>query len=56
MKKLWKDELKQDRILLYVRDAAPCMLKAAKGIKILYPRIVHLPCLVHGLHRVAEEI
>jgi hypothetical protein len=32
------------------------MLKAAKGLKMLYPRMVHLTCLVHGLHRVAEEI
>jgi hypothetical protein len=32
------------------------MLKAAKGLKMLHPRMVHLTCLVHGLHRVAEEI
>jgi hypothetical protein len=32
------------------------MLKAAKGLKMLYPRMVHLTCLAHGLHRVAEEI
>jgi hypothetical protein len=56
MKMLWKDEVKRDRILLFVTDAAPYMLKAAKGLKMLYPRMVHLTCLVHGLHRVAEEI
>jgi hypothetical protein len=56
MKMLWKDEVKRDRILLFVTDAATYMLKAAKGLKMLYPRIIHLTCLVHGLHRVAEEI
>jgi hypothetical protein len=35
MKTLWKDEVKRDRILLFVTDAAPCMLKAAKGLKML---------------------
>jgi hypothetical protein len=32
------------------------MLKAAKGLKMLYLRMVHLTCLAHGLHGVAEEI
>ena len=35
MKMLWKDEVKRDRILLFVTDAAPYMLKAAKGLKML---------------------
>jgi hypothetical protein len=32
------------------------MVKAAKGLKMLYPKMVHLTCLAHALHRVAEEI
>jgi hypothetical protein len=56
MKMLWKDEVKRDRILLFVTDAAPYMLKAGKGLKMLYPRIIHVTCPAHGLHRVAEEI
>ena len=32
------------------------MLKAAKGLKMLYPRMVHLTRLAHGLHRVEEDI
>jgi hypothetical protein len=56
MKMLWKDEVKRDRILLFVTDAAPYMLKAAKGLKMLYTRMVHLSCVADGLHRVAEEI
>jgi hypothetical protein len=56
MKMLWEDEVKQDKILLFVTEAAPYMLKAAKGLKILYPRMVHLTCLSHSLHRAADEI
>jgi hypothetical protein len=56
MKMLWKNKVKRDRILLFITDAAPYMLKAATGIKMLYSSMVHLICLAHGLHRVAEEI
>jgi hypothetical protein len=42
--------------MLFVIDAAPYILKAAKGLKMLYPRMVHLICLASGLHRVEEEI
>jgi hypothetical protein len=53
MKLLWKGDVKRDNVLLSVTDAAPY---AAKGLKILYPKMVHLTCLAHALHRVAEEI
>jgi hypothetical protein len=56
MKMLWKDEVKRDRILLSVTNAALYMLKATRVLKMLYPRMVRLTCLAHGLHRVAEEI
>jgi hypothetical protein len=32
------------------------MLKATNSLIMLYPRMVHLTCHVHGLHRVAKEI
>jgi hypothetical protein len=31
-------------------------MKVAKGLQVLYPRMVHLTCLAHPLHRVAGEI
>jgi hypothetical protein len=33
MEILWKDEVKRDRILLFVTDAAPYTLKAGKALK-----------------------
>ncbi|KDR23904.1 hypothetical protein L798_10250 [Zootermopsis nevadensis] len=47
---LWKGDVKRDDILPFV------IVKAAKGLKMLYPKMVHLTCHAHALHRVAEEI
>lgn len=46
----------KDMILLFVTDAAPYMVKAAKAIKTFYPKITHVTCFAHGLHRVCEAI
>lgn len=32
------------------------MKKAGDTIKVLYPKIIHVTCLAHGLHRIAEEV
>jgi hypothetical protein len=42
-------------VLLFVSDAAPYMIKAAKALQLLYPKMVHITCLAHALHRVVEE-
>lgn len=43
-------------MLLFVTDAAPYMKKATKGLKVLFPKMIHISCLAHGMHRVAETI
>ena len=43
-------------VLLVVTDAAPYMVKAMNGVQSLYPKMIHVTCLAHGLHRVAECI
>jgi len=53
---LWPQGIKHDNILLFLSDAAPYMMKAGRGLKILYSKMEHVSCLAHGLHRVAEEI
>ncbi|KAJ4446534.1 hypothetical protein ANN_13230 [Periplaneta americana] len=55
MSLLWPSGIKRENVL-FVADAAPYMVKAAKKIETLYPKLIHLTCLAHGLHRVAEEI
>lgn len=46
----------KNKIPLFLTDAAPYMVKSANVLKIFYPKLIHVTCLVHGLHRVAEEI
>lgn len=53
---LWPDGSKCEKLLLLVTDAAPYMVKAGKNLQVFYPRMLHLTCLAHALHRVAEEV
>jgi hypothetical protein len=53
---LWPDKVKRENVLLFVSGAAPYMIKAAKALQLLYPKMTHVICLAHALHRAAEEI
>lgn len=53
---LWPEGIKYEQVLLLVTDAAPYMKKAFKGLKIMLPKMTHVTCLAHALHRIAEEI
>ncbi|XP_025205679.1 uncharacterized protein LOC112601985 [Melanaphis sacchari] len=53
---LWPDGIRHDDVLLFVSDAAPYMKKAGTAIKALYSKMIHVTCLAHGMHRIAEEI
>ena len=37
-------------------DAAPYMTKAARNLKPFYSKLVHVTCVGHGIHRIAEKI
>lgn len=54
---LWPNGIKYDKVLLYLSDAASYMKKSYSDVlKGLFPHLVHVTCIVHGLHRVAEKI
>jgi len=53
---LWPDEVQYDKVALLLTDAASYMHKAASTLSALCPNLIHQTCVVHGLHRVAEEI
>jgi hypothetical protein len=55
---LWPQGIIHDNILLFLflSDAAPYMVKAATSIQTYYSNMIHVTCLAHALHRVAEEI
>lgn len=53
---LWPDGIHYDRVHMFLSDAAPYMIKAGRGLRILYAKMVHVTCLAHGVHRVAETV
>ncbi|KAK3887382.1 hypothetical protein Pcinc_008499 [Petrolisthes cinctipes] len=53
---LWPTKLEYENVLLVCTDAAPYMCKAMNGLQVLYPKMIHVTCVAHGLHRVAELV
>lgn len=45
-----------DNVVILTTDGASYMIKAAKSLQVFYPNLLHITCICHGLHRVAEEI
>ncbi|KAE9536129.1 hypothetical protein AGLY_007352 [Aphis glycines] len=56
MSLLWPNGVKHENVLLFLTDAAPYMVKSAVAINVFYPKMIHLTCLAHGLHRIGETI
>jgi hypothetical protein len=56
MNLLWPDKVERENVLLFVSDTALYMIKAAKALQLLYPKMIHITCLAQALHRVAEEV
>lgn len=56
LKTLYPNGVEDQRVLLLLTDAAAYMIAAGQLLKPFYPNLTHLTCLVHGLHRVAEEV
>ena len=53
---LWPRGVKYDNVLLLLTDAAPYMIKAGEGLSVSYPKMIHVTCVAHALHRVCETI
>lgn len=51
---LWPDVVLHDNVLLFVSDAAPYMVKAGKALNAFFPKMIHITCLAHAFHRIAE--
>lgn len=52
----YKGDTFSDRVLLFISDAAPYMIRAGKNLKVFYRHMIHVTCLAHGLHRVCEKV
>ncbi|XP_003744201.1 uncharacterized protein LOC100902024 [Galendromus occidentalis] len=55
VEKLWQNEVRHEKVLLFVSDAAPYMIAAGKSLKVFFPNMIHVTCVAHALHRVAEQ-
>ena len=53
---LWSQGVPHEKVLLFVTDAAPYMKKAATALKVIFPKMLHITCLAHSLHRISEYI
>jgi hypothetical protein len=53
---LWPDIVMDDNVLLFVSDAAPYMVKAAKALNAFFPKMIYLTCLAYAFHRIAETL
>jgi hypothetical protein len=53
---LWPQELQYNKVLLLLTDGAPYMIKAGKGLKVIFNKMIHVTCLAHALHLTAESI
>ena len=52
---LWPDGVRHDKVHLFLTDGAKYVKKAGLALKVIFPRMLHVTCVAHGLHRVAEE-
>jgi hypothetical protein len=52
----WPEGIRHENILLLLSDPVPYVVKAGKNIKILNPKMEHITCVAHVLHRLCKEI
>lgn len=53
---LWPDRIEYGRLLVLISDSASYMKSAYNGLKTLYPKLLHVTCLAHGLHLICDKI
>lgn len=56
LKNQWPLGIKHGHVLLFLSDTDPYLVKAGKVIQNLYSKIIHVTCITHAIHRMAEEI
>ena len=53
---LWPEGIKFDKFLVLITDAAPYMRLAGEGLKLIYPKLLHITCVAHGLHNLSQYL
>jgi len=55
MNLLWAQGV-QRNVLIFLSNTEPYIMKSGKAIQVLYSKMVHVTCIVHGCHHVAKEV
>ena len=45
----------ENKILLFISDAAPYMVKAGHSLNFFYFKMIHVTCIAHACNRLAEK-
>lgn len=53
---LWKDEIKGEKVLLFINNGVSHKVKTAQGLNLFYPKMILVMCLAHAFNRLAKEI
>ena len=53
---LWPEGIKFEKFLVLITDAAPYMRLAGDGLKLMYPKLIHITCVAHGLHNLSQYL
>jgi hypothetical protein len=56
IQKIFISSSQTENFKLLLSDKAPYCLKAGEMLKVVYPRMLHVTCICHGLHNFAETI
>jgi hypothetical protein len=56
MQTLWPYGVRIDNMQLLVTNVAPYMKKAAEGLPVSHPKLIHIMCVVQVLHMLYETI
>ena len=54
--KLYNGEIHFEKLLLFISDQAPYMIKTGKTLKGMFSNMMHITCLAHALNLVCEDI
>jgi len=50
------DVVPTEKLLIFLSDEAPYMLKVGLNLKIFYHYLIHVPCLAHGLNEWRKKL
>jgi hypothetical protein len=53
---IFENNIQYDNFRLLISDAAPYAMKTGRFLKEIFPKLRHITCLCHMLHRLCEYI